>query len=186
MDDAMRKSVEDRAYALWEEAGRPEGSALLFWLRAERELGVISEVESEDPFVTLDELGQATQQRSPAEPARTREALQDAVEGAVPEPERLPDAAAENPLSEHVEQVAEGRASRGRARGYLRVAASPLPSSRDAAAGPATGRSALQPVAGPEHPGDHGEAEREERQRHREADADARRRRCRRSSSGSR
>ena len=29
MDAETRKAVEERAHALWEEAGRPEGSALL-------------------------------------------------------------------------------------------------------------------------------------------------------------
>ena len=56
MDAEMRKSVEQRAYALWDEAGRPEGSALLYWLRAEQELGIIPKVEADDPLVTLQEL----------------------------------------------------------------------------------------------------------------------------------
>jgi hypothetical protein len=108
MDEATRKSVEDRAYALWEEAGRPECSALLFWLRAEREMGLITEVEAADPFVTLHELGEAAQGRPTGEGARSRELLEEAVAGAVPRAEQLPEAAAENPLSEHVEHVAEG------------------------------------------------------------------------------
>ena len=53
MDAVMRKAVEERAHALWEEAGRPEGSALLYWLRAEQEFGIIPKVE---PLVTLQEL----------------------------------------------------------------------------------------------------------------------------------
>ena len=40
MDDTLRKAVERRAFALWE-AGRPEGSTHLYWLRAELELEVI-------------------------------------------------------------------------------------------------------------------------------------------------
>ena len=39
MDADTRKAVEERAYVLWDEAGRPDGSALLYWLRAEEELG---------------------------------------------------------------------------------------------------------------------------------------------------
>lgn len=62
MDAAMRKLVEERAYALWEEAGRPDGSALLCWLRAEQELGIIPKIENDDPFVTLHELAQEAQQ----------------------------------------------------------------------------------------------------------------------------
>lgn len=31
-------AVRERAYLLWEEAGRPDGEGVEFWLRAEREL----------------------------------------------------------------------------------------------------------------------------------------------------
>lgn len=31
-------AIRERAYALWEEAGRPEGDGTQFWLDAEREL----------------------------------------------------------------------------------------------------------------------------------------------------
>ncbi len=112
MDDTTRRKVEDRAYTMWEEAGRPEGSALLYWLRAERELGVIDTVEPGDPFVTLHEFAGATEGSSPAEQARMRDTLQQAVEEAVPPSERLPDATNENPVTEHVEEVATGRAAR--------------------------------------------------------------------------
>ena len=61
MDAETRKAVEERAYALWEEAGRPEGSALLYWLRAEQELGIIPKVEPDDPLVTLQELAAEAQ-----------------------------------------------------------------------------------------------------------------------------
>jgi Protein of unknown function (DUF2934) len=30
--------IRDRAYALWEEAGRPDGQDMAFWIVAEREL----------------------------------------------------------------------------------------------------------------------------------------------------
>ena len=56
MDAVMRKAVEERAYALWDEAGRPEGSALLFWQRAEQEFGIIPKGEPDDPLVTAQEL----------------------------------------------------------------------------------------------------------------------------------
>ena len=61
MDDVTRKAVERRAFALWE-AGRPEGSALLYWLRAELELGVIRKVEADDPFLILHDLAVAARQ----------------------------------------------------------------------------------------------------------------------------
>jgi hypothetical protein len=32
------EEIRARAYALWEQAGRPEGDGLPFWLQAEREL----------------------------------------------------------------------------------------------------------------------------------------------------
>lgn len=32
------EQIRTRAYALWEQAGRPEGDGLQFWLEAEREL----------------------------------------------------------------------------------------------------------------------------------------------------
>ena len=31
MDQVMRKAVEERAYAIWQEAGCPEGYALVHW-----------------------------------------------------------------------------------------------------------------------------------------------------------
>ena len=68
MDIAMRKTIEKRAYALWEEAGRPDGSGLTYWLRAELELGVIPKVE-DDPLVTVHELaaeGQALEESEAA------------------------------------------------------------------------------------------------------------------------
>jgi len=33
-----RKNIEERAYQLWERAGRPEGRALEHWLQAESEM----------------------------------------------------------------------------------------------------------------------------------------------------
>ena len=65
MDDVMRKAVEQRAFALWE-AGRAEGSGLLYWLLAELELGVIRKVDPCDPFVTLHELAVAARLKGDA------------------------------------------------------------------------------------------------------------------------
>lgn len=36
----MSEKIKERAYLLWEEAGRPEGVSEPFWLEAERELTV--------------------------------------------------------------------------------------------------------------------------------------------------
>jgi hypothetical protein len=35
----VEDQIRARAYALWEEAGRPEGDGTQFWLDAEKELG---------------------------------------------------------------------------------------------------------------------------------------------------
>ena len=110
MDADMRKAVEERAYALWDEAGRPDGSALLYWLRAEQELGIIPKVEPDDPFVTLQELAAEAHALEESEAAPADEPLQDSVDKAVPTAERLPGGADENPISEHVESIAQGQA----------------------------------------------------------------------------
>ena len=102
MDVAMRKAIEERAYALWEEAGSPDGSGLLYWLRAEEEFGIIPKVEEPDPLVTLQELAVEAQQQHEEELARAEGNLQDSVDDAVPAVERLPCGPQENPLSEHV------------------------------------------------------------------------------------
>ena len=38
MDEGWQRRVRDRAYALWEQEGRPEGQAERHWLEAEAEL----------------------------------------------------------------------------------------------------------------------------------------------------
>jgi len=73
MDEATRRALEQRAYSLWEEAGRPDGSGLHFWLQAEQELGIVPRVERSDPFVTLHELAVAARERE-AESAAGEEA----------------------------------------------------------------------------------------------------------------
>ena len=57
MDDELRQRVQERAHALWREAGQPEGHELEFWLQAEQELASLSVAGEEDPYVALDELG---------------------------------------------------------------------------------------------------------------------------------
>ena len=112
MDVAMRKAIEERAYALWEEAGRPDGSGLLYWLRAEEEFGIIPKVEEPDPLVTLQELAVEAQQQHEEEVARAARNLQDSVDDAVPAVERLPCGPQDNPLSTHVAQIAKEGAAR--------------------------------------------------------------------------
>ena len=38
MDEGWEKKVRERAYAVWEQQGRPEGRAERFWHTAERQL----------------------------------------------------------------------------------------------------------------------------------------------------
>ena len=58
MDPEERKRlIEERAYALWEEAGKPEGGDLMYWLIAEQELDTQSVAGEEDPGAGLDDLG---------------------------------------------------------------------------------------------------------------------------------
>jgi hypothetical protein len=40
MAEITEDDIKQRAHELWEQAGRPEGKELDFWLQAERELGV--------------------------------------------------------------------------------------------------------------------------------------------------
>jgi hypothetical protein len=55
MDEELRRRIEERAHALWEAAGRPEGRALDYWLQAERELADQSIAGEEDPLAALDD-----------------------------------------------------------------------------------------------------------------------------------
>ncbi len=41
--------IRDRAYALWEQAGRPEGQDKEFWAMAEQELAAREQLEDEQP-----------------------------------------------------------------------------------------------------------------------------------------
>ena len=109
MDAVMRKSVEERAYALWDQAGRPEGSALMYWLRAEQEFGIIPKV-NDDSLITLQELAAEARALEESEAVPADQPLQQSVDKAVPTAERLPSGADENPISEHVESIAQGQA----------------------------------------------------------------------------
>ena len=103
MSDVPSEMVEERAYAIWREAGCPEGSSLQHWLQAEQELGVLS-AGGDDPIVTLHELAvQASEADGP---------LARSVEEAVPAAERLPTGPDENPISEQVEEAGRERMPR--------------------------------------------------------------------------
>jgi Protein of unknown function (DUF2934) len=54
MDPELRRKIEERAYALWEADGRPEGRALDYWLQAEREIVSQSIAGEEDPLAGID------------------------------------------------------------------------------------------------------------------------------------
>jgi hypothetical protein len=97
-----REKVELRAYRIWQEAGCPEGSSLAHWFQAELELGVVSEDETENALARLDDVAAA---------AKADDRLQAAVDASLPKSERLPGGADENPLSEHVKEIAEGQRS---------------------------------------------------------------------------
>ena len=99
---ATREQVGLRAYRIWQEAGCPDGSSLAHWFQAELELGVVSEDETENALARLDEIAAAV---------KSDEGLQGSVDASVPQSERLPRRADENPLSEHVKEIAEGRRS---------------------------------------------------------------------------
>ena len=90
MDQVTRKAVEERARALWQEAGSPEGDTLRYWFRAEVELGVIPEAEAQ----------QGEHRDRPAIVRQADDPLQRSVDAAVPTAERLPRGAEENPLSQ--------------------------------------------------------------------------------------
>ena len=91
-----------------ERSGRPDGSALAYWLRAEVELGIIPAVAPDDPFVTLQELAEQARERELADDPAVADDLRRSVDAAARRAERLPVGAVENPLSHHLESPAEG------------------------------------------------------------------------------
>jgi hypothetical protein len=54
MDPELRHRIEERAYALWEANGRPEGRDLDYWLQAEQEIVNYSMAGEEDPLAGID------------------------------------------------------------------------------------------------------------------------------------
>ena len=88
----------------------PKVARSLYWLRAEQEFGIIPKVEPDVPLVTLQELAAEARALEESEAAPADEPLQELVDKAVPTAERLPGGADENPISEHVESIAQGQA----------------------------------------------------------------------------
>ena len=39
MSDERERTIRERAYAIWEQEGRPDGRSLAHWLQAEAEIG---------------------------------------------------------------------------------------------------------------------------------------------------
>jgi Protein of unknown function (DUF2934) len=54
MDEELKRSIRERAYALWEADGRPEGRELEYWRKAEEEVVTQSIAGEEDPLEALD------------------------------------------------------------------------------------------------------------------------------------
>ena len=106
MSNVSREMVEERAHAIWREAGCPEGSSLQHWLQAEQELGVLPAAGDDDPIVTLHELAVDAQaeDQPPAD-----ESLVRSFDEAVPAAERLPGSFDDNPISEQVEEAGRER-----------------------------------------------------------------------------
>ena len=111
MNAEMHNAVEGRAYTLWDEAGRPDGSALQYWLRAEEEFGIVPTVEVDNPLEAHQEIAAEAHALEESETLPGDGPLQDSVDNAVPIVERLPDGADENPISEHIESIAQGQES---------------------------------------------------------------------------
>ena len=112
MNEKLHRAIEQRAYALWENADRPDGRELEFWLQAEQEIGISLAAREADPFMAADDLdpGEFHRREQSVEhgPGQPDDApLRRSVEQAVPAAERLPTAADENPISERVREAGE-------------------------------------------------------------------------------
>jgi DUF2934 family protein len=53
-DEELKQRITERARQLWEQAGRPEGRDMEYWLMAEEELAPLSVAGEEDPMEALD------------------------------------------------------------------------------------------------------------------------------------
>ena len=52
--EELKQRITERARQLWEEAGRPEGRDMEYWLQAEEELAPLSVAGEEEPMEALD------------------------------------------------------------------------------------------------------------------------------------
>ena len=75
MDEGWERKVRERAYAVWEQEGRPEGHAERFWHTAERQL-----------------LGEGHRPGEETDRARADEIVTEAVEGSESSPASAPPA----------------------------------------------------------------------------------------------
>lgn len=73
MNDDREQRIRERAYALWEEAGRPEGEDLSHWVAAFEEVGTTSEDEASitENTSVLGEPGSASANGSKPKTARS-------------------------------------------------------------------------------------------------------------------
>ena len=55
MDEELKRIIRERAHALWEADGRPEGRERDYWIKAEEEFAGQSAVGEEDPLAALDD-----------------------------------------------------------------------------------------------------------------------------------
>ena len=56
MDEKLHRLIEQQAYQLWENADRPDGRELEFWLQAEQQVGMRAGAGEADPFMAPDDL----------------------------------------------------------------------------------------------------------------------------------
>jgi hypothetical protein len=110
MDEKLHRSIERGADALWEDADRPDGRELEFWLQADQEVDVLDGANEAEPFMAPGDLdpGAFHRREQGAEHGLGQPSvvpLRRSVEQAVPATERLPTAADENPISERASRL---------------------------------------------------------------------------------
>lgn len=72
--DDRQGTIRDRAYAIWQEEGHPEGRDADHWHRAESELATPDAVEGADPTVGVDATGLPTEDSTASAPPASSEA----------------------------------------------------------------------------------------------------------------
>ena len=58
MNEELHRRIEQRAFALWEDADRPDGREMEFWLQAEQEISPQEAASGSAPFISPDDLDQ--------------------------------------------------------------------------------------------------------------------------------